>query len=480
LEAKCVQGEKFEKFARLSINAKKNSVLIQTDKAMYKPGDNVQFRVLVMDRDMKPATNANVAIFISDGAQNRVKQFDNIVFNKGVFENSMQLSELPVMGNWRINVKVNGVDTVKQFEVNKYTLPTFDMKLDSSPFIAFRDGKISVNVLAKYTFGKLATGNATVTATYGGGYRARGSGYFYSPAISVSKTGPIDGKKPFEFDMDTELKITDKTNNLGVSLKATFKEELTGKEIQANAHVWIFQHPFTIGIGKSAPKFKTGLPYSVKAVVTSLDKNAPITDERNPLEFTVKHYYDEVRRCERYLQPHTTKAGQVFDRNATEFFTCREEKSFDLVSEAFLINGTAKIDIEAPDNSNRFDVTVKYLGATGSERNIYRAASACDQYIQIRSLTEKPRIGENLEIEVATTADVSQVNYQISNRGEVVDSNVLASEGSRVFTLTIEPTFAMLPSAKVLVFYIVNGEIISDSIDVVFESSYRNPVSTTS
>lgn len=470
------------------MNSKKQSVFVQTDKAMYKPGDNVQFRVLVLNSELKPFANANVAIFISDGAQNRVKQFENIAFTKGVYESSMQLSEFPVLGKWRINVKVNGIDTIKQFDVDKYTLPTFELKLDSNPNIAYKDGKVSVNVLAKYTFGKLAKGNATISAEYGGGYdysggRPRGGrwGGWGTPIklVKVSKSGPVDGKKPLEFDMDKELKITDKTKDTVVRLSASFKEELTGKEVTATASVTIRQHPHKVQVTRSASKYKPGLPFSVTAIVQSYDKDAPITDEKNPLEVIVKHYYSKTRRCERYQQPHTTKKGQVFNKNATEYFACREQKFFELEAEAFVINGIANVNIDVPERSEMFDVTVKYLGVSATNSYIQRAASACDQYLQIKSLTEKPRVGEELVIEVLTSADVERVNYQVSGSGDIFMSSSVASEGSRKFTFTFEPSLDMLPSVRVLVYYIVNGEIISDSVNVVFESGLKNTVSNT-
>ena len=49
-----VKGRSFEQTARLNLNTKMYSVLVQTDKAVYKPGDKVQFRVLILDSETKP------------------------------------------------------------------------------------------------------------------------------------------------------------------------------------------------------------------------------------------------------------------------------------------------------------------------------------------------------------------------------------------------------------------------------------------
>lgn len=52
----------------LTLQTKTKSTFIQTDKAMYKPGDKVQFRVIVVDRDLNPAKIKNMDIFIKVSA----------------------------------------------------------------------------------------------------------------------------------------------------------------------------------------------------------------------------------------------------------------------------------------------------------------------------------------------------------------------------------------------------------------------------
>lgn len=55
----------FKREISINVPSKNQSVLIQTDKAMYKPGDTVKFRVLVLDSDTKPAIVTNMNVFIT-------------------------------------------------------------------------------------------------------------------------------------------------------------------------------------------------------------------------------------------------------------------------------------------------------------------------------------------------------------------------------------------------------------------------------
>lgn len=113
MQAKSLSGIEFDKGVDLDLNTKKFSVFVQTDKSIYKPGDKVQFRVLVLDSSTRPYFTKDVKIYITDGGRNRIKQYQDINLVKGVYQNEFQLSDSPVLGIWHINMEVDG-------EVNKF------------------------------------------------------------------------------------------------------------------------------------------------------------------------------------------------------------------------------------------------------------------------------------------------------------------------------------------------------------------------
>ena len=387
------------------MNTKTHSVLVQTDKSIYKPSDKVQFRILVLNADLKPLKKSKVQVHISDGAQNRVKQFDDINLSKGFFQNELQLSDSPVLGIWKIHVKVNGDEEVtKEFEVAEYTLPKFEVAIDTNPDANFKDGKIRATVKAKYTFGKIAKGNATVTA------EVVNNRWWWRhephTEVKVSKSIEVDGKKPVEFDIEEELGIKEKNRERSVKLHATFKEELTGREQNATAMVTIHETPHKIEMEKSPDNFKPGLPFSVTAIVKYHDKNAPVSDDINPVNFTIKYYYDTPRTCQRrrynnyYYDYHgipTSTEDNSDDTTSTsttteepiETYECRDEHSYEIFKQSPLSNGFSKIDIEIPSNTTRIDVIAKYLDNTGSLYYISRAASKSGQFIEISSAEGK-------------------------------------------------------------------------------------------
>lgn len=359
LEVKNESGEKFEAKRSLDMNMKKHSVFVQTDKSIYKPSDNIQFRVLALDAETKPLSTSNIEMFISDGADNRVKQFDTPKFHKGVFQSELQLSDSPVLGTWKIHVKVDGgEETIKSFDVAEYVLPKFEVSIDSNPNVTFKDGKIRATVNAKYTFGKIAKGNATVTAEVVDQYSCGNFGWHQAPAaIKIEKTVEVDGKKFVEFDIENDLKIIDTASEKTIKLVASFKEELSGKEATATANVKIHVTPHKIELKKSSEKFKPALPFEVTAIIQHHDKNAPVTDDKNAVKFSVTYYWDILRRCK---EPKgSIVAGRRMRPN--EEYEVWERQSETKDYQVYPTHGSALLKIDLNKNITHFSVQVHDL-----------------------------------------------------------------------------------------------------------------------
>lgn len=65
LTARGQGGVNFENGTDLQYVHKSYSVFVQTDKAIYKPGHTVQFRVLALNANLKPSVTQPLDIFIS-------------------------------------------------------------------------------------------------------------------------------------------------------------------------------------------------------------------------------------------------------------------------------------------------------------------------------------------------------------------------------------------------------------------------------
>ena len=102
-------------------------VLWLYDKAIYKPGNTVQFRAVVLSPQLKPAVSGGIDVSLRDGAGNLVRDWPRVFTTRGVWAGAVDIADKPVLGNWNISVDVNGQIFTKSFQVAEYVLPKFQV-----------------------------------------------------------------------------------------------------------------------------------------------------------------------------------------------------------------------------------------------------------------------------------------------------------------------------------------------------------------
>ncbi len=247
-------------------------MFVQTDKSIYKPGDKVQFRVIVLDSDTRPYPAEDIKIFITDSANNRIKQYANITLTKGVYQNDLQLPDLAIFGDWRINVEIENEKSYKVFEVAEYVLPKFKVKIETKSHVTFKEENIRVTVGAKYTYGKSVKGQATITAKVGSSIRS-------------TMVIPVDTKETVDLNMKDELKLSGPAETT-LTIHVDFKEELTGRVQNASTEIHVHEFSTKIQIKKLADQFKPGLVFPFQVIVTRHD-GAPVIGENNQVEVEI-------------------------------------------------------------------------------------------------------------------------------------------------------------------------------------------------
>lgn len=358
---------------KLQVNPKTVSVFVQTDKSIYKPADKINFRVLALNSEMRPIGTAKIDVFVTDDSKNRIKRFENVELTKGVYEGFLQLSDLPVMGQWKIHVMCNGKEEIaKPFEVSEYTLPKFEVVLDIDEHPNYEEGKIRASVSAKYTFGKKAKGNATVIAKVPNHYNNQLRKY---ESTIVEKTVEVNGNEPIEFDIKDELKIEYKYQEKSVDFTAKFKEELTGREMNVTKTVKIHVTPHIIKLAKVTDNFKPGLPFKISCYVMKHEKNAPVTDDRNPLKIKIDYQFEIVKKCNK----------KIFEdglEKIIEEVDCRSKQYHSETQEIFLQNGFHEVNLNLTSNMTRITLEARYLMTTTSVTSD-KLESESGKYIQI-------------------------------------------------------------------------------------------------
>jgi CD109 antigen len=359
-----LNGIKFNETATLSYNSKATTVLIQTDKAIYKPSERIQFRVLVVDGETKPvnSTDQPISAYIVDPKRNKIKQWQNITLTNGVFKGDLKLSREPAKGRWTLHFTYGAPDNrvvkTKNLEVAEYVLPKFEITTSQPVYNTFKSGKVVFGVEAKYTYGKPVKGTVTVKiAKKGNGYSVpswRRRGRKSSPKYTY-KVIPIDGNATIEIglaELDLEQDDTVKTRK---TLSLTVLEELTGNSLEKSITVPIYLRDYNLEHSIAEESFKPGLPYRFHMKLTRPD-GTPMVDKENPMNVTVYYGFDDNKK---------TELSYMFDDEGKAFVT-----------------------VTVPLSALVLDFVIKYRDADPYTIFLPRAVSDSNNFIQATVLTE--------------------------------------------------------------------------------------------
>lgn len=163
-------------------------------------------------------------------------------------------------------------------------MPKFEVTIDSATAFSAKDGKIRAIVRSKYTYGKLVKGEAVVSLTPTSSYGIRP---FYPTHLtenkdSIIKTVPIDGKGTVEFDVDSELRLSDFTENSyvrGYELRATVIEELTGRNQSTSKSISIFRTRYKFESKDLSDQFTPGIPMTFQVTVSHHDDSPVLLND---------------------------------------------------------------------------------------------------------------------------------------------------------------------------------------------------------
>uniref|UniRef100_A0A8D8UYD5 TEP1-F n=1 Tax=Cacopsylla melanoneura TaxID=428564 RepID=A0A8D8UYD5_9HEMI len=419
---------------------KSYSVFIQLDKAIYKPGDLVRFRAIVLNSHLKPSVTGALEIYITDGKGNRIKQWTRALTTRGVFSADLQLSKQPVLGDWNITINVLDQKFTKKFTVAEYVLPKFEVNVNVPQHATFKDSKIPITVTAKYTYGKPVKGEATITA-----YPVIFSGVVQPIYTTpVRKVVPIDGKTVIEFDVMNELKLNEDYER-SVQIDVAVEEALTGRRQNNSVTTILHKHKYRLDLIKSANYFKPGLKYTAYLKLAHHD-GTPVTDNNNMV--TVKH-------------------GYTYDVEAYESTQHKLDR-----------NGMIKLVYYPPasENVTTLGIQAEYLDIKEWFSTTNAAISPSNSFIQAALLTENPQVNKDVELEINSTSPLKYISYQVLGRGDVITADTMTVPGNKMSTvIRFLATYAMAPTAHVVVQYVRDdGEVVADGLDLELEGGLQN------
>ncbi|XP_069345169.1 CD109 antigen [Eulemur rufifrons] len=444
----------FSNSTRLSFETKRMSVFIQTDKALYKPKQEVKFRIVTLFSDFKPY-KASLNILIKDPKSNLIQQWLSQQSDLGVVSKTFQLSSHPILGDWSIQVQVNDQAYYQSFQVSEYVLPKFEVALQTPLYCSMNSKNLNGTVTAKYTYGKPVKGDVTLTFL---------PLSFWGVKKNITKKFKINGSANFSFNDEEMKNVMDFSNDLSehmdmsspgpVEILATVTESLTGISRNASSNVFFKQHDYIIEFFDYATVLKPSLNFTATVKVTRSDGN-PLTPEerRNNVVMTVaqRNYTEHWSRWSSRNQ----QMGPVQTINYT-----------------VPPNGIFKVEFPILEDSSELQLKAFFLDSTSSMAVHGMFTSPSKTYIQLKTRDENIKVGSPFELVVSGNKRLKELSYMVVSRGQLV---AVGKQNSTAFSLTPENSWA--PKACIIVYYVEdNGEIINDVLKIPVQLVFENKI----
>ncbi|XP_010639505.1 CD109 antigen [Fukomys damarensis] len=444
----------FYNSTRLSFESKRMSVFIQTDKAFYKPQQEVKFRIVTLLSDFRPY-KASLDILIKDPKSNLIQQWLSQQGDLGVISKTFQLSAHPVLGDWSIQVQVNGQTYYQSFQVSEYVLPKFEVVLQTPLYCSLNSKTLNGSITAKYTYGKPVKGDVTLTFL---------PLSFWGEKKNITKSFKINGSANFSFNDEEMKKVMDFSHEHSeymdlstpgpVEILATVTESLTGISRNASSNVFFKQHDYIIEFFDYVAVLKPSLNFTATVKVTRADGSQLTQEERrNHVVMAV------TQRNRTYLWGRWNGGNQ-------------ETEAAHITNYTVPADGVFKIEFPILDSSSQLQVKAYFLSSESNMEIHGTFISPSKTYIQLKTRYENIKVGSPFELVVSGNKPIKEFSYMVVSRGQLV---AVGKQTSTTFSLTPENSWA--PKACIIVYYVENdGEIINDVLKVPVQLAFKNEI----
>ncbi|XP_065433705.1 alpha-2-macroglobulin-like protein 1 [Chrysemys picta bellii] len=245
---------------------------VQTDKAIYKPGQTVKFRIVSLDKDFVPSTRKLPLVTVQDPSGNRIAQWQDVTPQQGILDLSLPLSAEPALGTYAIEAQ----GTRHSFSVEEYELPKFKVTLELPPVVTVLDETLLLRVCGRYTSGKPVLGRvqASLCSKTHPSYRWSPSGFLkeLSLTLCTELTGQTKRNGCFSREVGTDpLKLSHSGYRMSLQAKVSLVEEGTGVELNVTKSCDIMSEIPMVTFEDADATYKAGMPYTGKMLLETED-----------------------------------------------------------------------------------------------------------------------------------------------------------------------------------------------------------------
>uniref|UniRef100_A0A8C7D5P5 Complement component 5 n=1 Tax=Oncorhynchus kisutch TaxID=8019 RepID=A0A8C7D5P5_ONCKI len=401
--------EQFAQHVKIPVSRKNGFLFIQTDKGIYTPEQSVKVRAFSLNEDLQPALRP-VTLTFRDPELQKVEIVDMTDVN-GIpsMQNPFKIPLKPKLGIWIIEASYTDEFTTKnkaEFEVKEYVLPSLSIHMQPQ---------------ANYiSFGTFEAFKIKISASLAGTY-------YYS--------------------------IFDQTRLFLISLGGISQEA-------EMANVKFLKSPYRLSLVATPPFIKPGLPYAIRVSVKDhLGEPVALVPVKLVNSFIKnKLGVDEKLQCPTLTVDNSKRTKD----DGIALFICN------LHSEN-VCNAVMLFQFKTADERLPFGSQAEYT----LEAKAYSSPNERYLYIDLPSDYSGLQVGQHVSIQIYFHARsylrIETFSYQIISRGKIVkfaSEKRLQGTGSQAISFTV--TSDMVPSIRLLVYYILHGEktpeLVADSV----------------
>ncbi|KAG8550514.1 hypothetical protein GDO81_024587 [Engystomops pustulosus] len=413
---------------------------IQTDKTIYTPGSTVLYRIYAMDGKLSPVNAPLVIDFLSPDNVIVGRQRYRTYGNSGIISLSYRLPEIVSSpGVWTMSVRYEGSPLhlySTNFEVKEYVLPTMEIQLiPQKKFYYFDDPEFIVDIKAQFLYGKPVDGMAFVLfGVKKDGTRTSLPDTQRRIPISEGEGQAVLKREDLVKSFPNPDDLLQYTLYMSVTIITDSGRKVVGSELE-NIH--IVKSPYNVLFTKTSRYFKPGMPYRLLVHVTNPDGSPA---ERVPV---------------------VAELGRLGGITG-------EEGMWQLILNTVNNINSLTITVRTSDpalppsrqasasmTANAYQPTGNYLYIGSRNDSVVRPGDTLSVYFIIH-YTNK-----------AVQNQIKHITYLITTKGRIVKvGRQPRLPGQSLVTMSLPITGDLIPSFRIIAYYIVGNEIVSDSMRV--------------
>ncbi|XP_025026911.1 alpha-2-macroglobulin-like protein 1 [Python bivittatus] len=462
------QGKIDEK-KQVLIEKARTGTFIQTDKAIYSPGQEVLFRIITLDSGFNVLNKKYQLVELQDPAGNRIAQWRNVEPEQGIVQLSVRLANEPMFGTYEISV--DNRQATLSFVVMEYVLPKFEVKVVEPTKIFSADGNFPLKVCGSYTYGKPVQGLLQVSLCQ------KAYQFYWRPLNTAAPTdicqdysSQTDKTGCFSVSVElSQFRPLSYDYSRSIDLVAILEEAGTGVQANTTLQIPISSQLGSMSFVETDNYYYPGYPFSGK--LKALQKDGSIL--KNHKVFLFINF-----RNERIKMPLTT------DSNGVAAFTLDTDSWSGM---GVSLQGT--LQLQEPVYSSQ-------ISQTYENANLYLTPfyTTTKSYVKIQGLSTVLPCNQKQEIQVdynISNRDLEEqgqgsvviFSYYVTRKGQIlvhgqktVKSKGGALQGSFSILLTFNSDFA--PQSSLVVYSLFSdGGVIADKTTFVVSMCFKNQVS---